>query len=294
MSKPTKSKLTIFDQQNYLRALETFPKEKGKCPEDTENFLGNILEVNQEADEAIIQNAINFTRSWTELGFSLPQRIMNKVLHAAFLFPAFIPQLSLLSDQYSDQSWLFNALLKLIRTQPELVLNSIRRNSSVWHFILKYFDEDFYAKSTEKEKKYNERDCSFLSEVLIFEWPQTDIETTISNNVKSICTFCVDLEGEVPEGILNCLAPLFPNETLSAIAGKVHKLNSSNLAYFYSLGLNTQPEFTGNNLIMAMKMFPKDAEIAEALASQLSEPEKALMEQMVKHYNPKTKHFTIE
>lgn len=292
--KLNKTRLTIYDQLSYQRAKETFPKEKGTCPEETSQFINLILEVNENSEAPTIQNAINFARSWTELGFILPQEIMNKILRAAFEFPIFIPQLSLLASFFHDASWLFNALLKLIRKQPDLIKKSIQNNFEVWNFIFKYFDKDFYEKSESLDIDYSERQFAFLSEVLIFKWPQDQMETTISNNVKSISQFCASLDGEVPDGILNCLAPLFPKEVLSALSGKVDRLNSQNLAFFYSLGLNESEDFAGDKLVIALKMIPKDLEIAQQLASELDEAQSKTFQQMLSHFNTSTKHFTID
>lgn len=292
--KLNKTRLTIYDQLSYQRAKETFPKENGTCPEETFQFINLILEVNENSEAPTIQNAINFARSWAELGFILPQEIMNKILHAAFEFPIFIPQLSLIASFFHDVSWLFNALLKLIKKYPDLIKKSIENNNEVWNFIFKYFDKDFYEKSESLDIDYSERQFAFLSEVLVFYWPSDQTETTISNNVKLISQFCVSLDGEVPEAILNCLAPLFPKEVLSSLSGNVDKLNSQNLAFFYSLGLNESEDFVGDKLIMALKMIPKDINIAQELASELDEQGSKAFNQMLKHFNTSTKHFTID
>ncbi|KAK8863609.1 hypothetical protein M9Y10_011297 [Tritrichomonas musculus] len=291
--KLNKTRLSVYDQLSYQRAKETFPKEEGTCPEETFHFINLILEVNENSEAPTIQNAINFARSWAELGFILPQEIMNKILRAAFQFPIFIPQLSLLASFFHDASWLFNALLKLIKKQPDLIKKSIQNNFEVWNFILKYFDKDFFEKSESLDIDYSERQFAFLSEVLIFKWPQDQYETTISNNVKSISQFCASLDGEVPDAILNCLAPLFPKEVISSLSGKIDKLNSQTLAYFYSLGLNENKDFTGNKLVMALKLIPRNSAIAQQLANELDEEDSKTFQQMLKHYNTTTKHFTI-
>ncbi|OHT10872.1 hypothetical protein TRFO_19660 [Tritrichomonas foetus] len=300
----------IFDQLCFNRALETFPEEPGTCPEYTSQFILSILEVSENSDKSTLQNAINFARSWAELGFILPQKVMNRVLRAAFEFPIFIPQLSLLSPFFSNKGWLFNALLKLIREQPDLFFRSIEKNNSVWNFIFKQFDQDFFDKSEILDIEYSERPFSFLSEVLIFEWPSknspSSSEISIANNVRLIAEYCLAHPGEVADSILNCIAPLFPNEILPILAGKAEVLNGNNLAYFFSLYSNDNDEsdhkkeasdmkncLTGDSLTMALKLLPKNLKLAQSLVEGLGESEKRIFDEMLSHYNEKTKHFTV-
>ena len=295
-------KFSPFDKICYDRAKETFPKEKGTCSEDTEQFILSITEVKESSDIPTLQNAINFARSWAELGFILPQKVMNKILRAAFKEKIIVPQLSLLASFFSNNNWLFNAIMKLMKTQPKVFIESIEKNNPVWGFILKAFDADFYEKSVMLDTNYYERPISFLSEVLLFRWPQKPTDeislmsipqVSISENAKMIIDFCVNLKGEAANGIINSIAPLFPNETLSSISGHADRLTGNNLAYFVSLGFKKKDGLKGDDLTIALKILPRNPKLADSLARNLDDAQKKTYQEMKNHFNTTTKHFSF-
>ena len=44
---------------------------------------------------------------------------------------------------------------------------------------------------------------------------------------------------------------------------------------------------------MALKLIPRNSAIAQQLANELDEEDSKTFQQMLKHYNTTTKHFTI-
>lgn len=256
-------RLQIVQRIYYQRGRDTFPKEEGSCSEDDSRFLLSILDVPTNEDRSTIQNAINFARSWIELGRILPQKVINKIVLYSFYTPAYIPQLALLAPLFPSRNWLFNSIDKILRTKTDLFKKSIKENNPVWGFILREFDEDFYEKSELLDKSYDERAFAFLAESVIFSWPyDQSTNVTISQLVQAFAQFCIEHQSTASNGLLSVLAPIFPNEISQVADGCLERLSSASLTALYTLGYIKKGKSNGDKFILAMKLLPRMPDVA--------------------------------
>ena len=181
-------KLVPSDRIYFQRAIETFPEEKGNCSDDITEFILNIFEVNDKSNQSFIQNAVNFIRTWSEVGLNFPQRVMDLLFYVSFKHPFFLSQLAALSSSYSNSGWLFHSLLALVQDHTDLFKESIFHDFPVWEFILQEFDRDFFTKSDVLSTPYSDRPYSFLCESILFGWPARSA-SSVSGAAASLAGF---------------------------------------------------------------------------------------------------------
>lgn len=294
------SRFTVFDKVCYQRAKETFPFQDGNMELENSTYLASILDVHNEVDCSIISNAINLSHSWAILGEMLPQRVMNKVLLAAFYHPKLIPKLAEIAATCDGRSWIFHSILKIAKQNMELLMNSIREDNPVWtEFLLNEFADDFYDKSIYVEMPYDQRPFAFLIESILFGWP---VEKTANveigrDIVTSVVQFCLDANSKVGNTLLSYLGPVFPEHVIKLVAdGFADRLNAQSLVFFYKWEHKGKPKLCGNPAIMAEKLLPRDPKEAERLMKLLdaNDPERETLEAMMRHFNKKTRRFVVE
>jgi hypothetical protein len=230
---------------------------------------------------------------WCELGTILPQKIMNRIVYAAFLHPKFVPQLSLFAPYCTRRNcWLFCSILRLLQRHSEFFQRSIAESGPVWDFILPEIACDLSDKSEFLETPYDERPFAFLVESVIFAWPMAEIRNvTISSVVAAVASFCAAASGWVPDELLSYLAPLFPAEVVAAVAGKMNRLNAVCLEFLIAKGFNTPEHFTGNTAVIAMKLLPRMTDRALAMLEGDESEDAEIVRQMFRHLNTETKYF---
>lgn len=295
------SRFTVFDKVCYQRAKETFPYQDGDMELENSTYLASILDVHDEIDCSIIQNAINLSHSWAILGQMLPQRVMNKVLLAAFYHPKLIPKLTQIAETCDGRSWIFHAIGKISKHNMDLLRDSIRQDNPVWtDFLLNEFADDFYDKSIYIEMPYDQRPFAFLIESILFGWP-VDKTTGVEigrDVVTSVVQFCLDCNSKVGNELINYLAPIFPSHVIKLVAeGFSDRLSSKILEFFkYMWTSRNKPELQGNRAIMAEKLLSRDWKEAERLMKEMdpADPEMETLEAMMRHFNKKTKRFVVD
>lgn len=296
------SRLAIFDKSHLHRARSTFPEQAGTMDLENTTYLLSILEVSREVDCSIILNAINLSHSWAILGQILPQRVMNRMLLAAFRHPKLIPKVSQIAQTCDGRSWIFQAIQKLMRSNIDLFKESITNNNPVWtDFLLPEFAEDFYTKSEYVDDPYDERMFAFLIESVLFNWPvEKTVEVEIERDIApSFAKFCIEANTDVANELLSYLLPVFSDQLFDIVAGGyADRLNAQSLTFLYMKRDKEKKgkKITGNMAIMAEKLLPHMPKEAKKILSQLdaNDPERETLECMIKHYNEQTKRFVVD
>ena len=296
----TESRLSIFDKTHLQRARETFQEQEGTMDLENTTYLLSILEVSSEVDYSIILNAINLSHSWAILGQVLPQRVMNRMLLAAFRHPKLIPKLSQIALTCDGSSWIFHAVSKVMRHHIDLVKESITQNSPVWtDFLLPEFAEDFYVKSEHVvDDSYEERSFALLIECVLFNWPvEKTREVEVGRDLAtSFARFCLEANTDVANELLSYLTAVIGGDLFGIVAGGyADRLNAQCLAFLY-MKYGADKEIRGNMAIMGEKLIPLLPKQAKKLLSEIKEddPERETLQCMLKHYDEKTKRFVVD
>jgi hypothetical protein len=182
--------------------------------------------------------------------------------------------------------------LALLQHHSDLFQRSIAEGNPVWDFILPEISTDLSDKSEFLDAPYDERPFAFLVESVLFAWPMPEIRNVaVSKIVSSVAAFCAAATGWVPDELLSYLAPLFPTEVVTAVAGKVNRLNAVCLEFLVAKGFDSLEHFTGNAAVMAMKLLPRMTEKAVAMIEGDESEDANIVRQMLRHLNPETKYF---
>jgi hypothetical protein len=81
-------------------------------------------------------------------------------------------------------------------------------------------------------------------------------------------------------------------EVVTAVAGKVNRLNAVCLEFLIAKGFDSLEQFTGNMAEMAMKLCPRMTEKAVAMIEgDESEEAEIIVRQMLRHLNSETRYF---
>ena len=280
----------------YNRAAETFPKEPGDLDDSQEMFFSSILDEEDDIDAATVQNAINFARSFCELGRTLKQSVLNKIFFASMKFQQFVPQLILFSNYYQTKSWIYNSVMNAVINHTELFKHTVIIEHPIWDFLLKNFEEDFQEKVQMLRTEYSEHPAAFLFEALIFGW---DIGRNTSVSVEDIVTdlvsfFSSQQSSKISNSILSYLCSVFPELVISTNPGIADRLSVPCLQTIFSLGLHTKYELGSNPSILALKFITIDIPFAKEIISKCGEQDQQLFNEMLEHYDESQGRFIPE
>lgn len=269
----------------YLRGMETFPAEDGQIDEHLQRFLTSIMEGSEDFDAPTIQNAINFARTFYELGHVLPQTVLNKIFISAVRFPTLVPQLTLFSHYYKSNSWLYSAILKALVSIPNLFMQSLAKSEPVWDFLIEKFNEDFNSKISQLDSNYYDQTVSFLFESVIIGW---DFNRTSLVSFENLLTDFVEFCNLYPEStaaksMLNFVFSIMPELVISKAKNISYWISIQNLRIVYMLGLNTSHKIDGSPLSLAIKLISVNKDEANKIISQCDKESQNVFRQLITH-----------
>lgn len=295
------SRLAMFSRVCYERALETFPRQDGTMDLENREYLLSILEVSPEVEVYVILNAINLSHSWAILGEILPQKVMDRIVIAAFRHPQLVPKLNEIAETCPNRFWIFHSVLKMVQQVPDLFRRSIEENSPVWSdFLMDEFAEDFRDKSTFLDRGYDERPFGTLIESVLFSWPIDKVSNVRVGRdlVTAFVKFCLCARTYVGDQLVSYLLPLFPGDVFPMVTrGFADRLNPESLVFCFTYAEEHKiTRVEGNRAVMVQKLIHRMPALARTLFSEIDadDPERATIEAMLAHFNSKTKRFTIE
>ena len=280
----------------FNRAAETFPKEEGDLDDSQEMFFSSILDEEDDIDAATVQNAINFARSFCELGKILKQSVLNKIFFASLKFQQFVPQLILFSNYYKTKSWIYNCVMHALTNHSQLFKDSIILEHPIWDFILKNFEEDFQEKIQMLRSEYSEHPAAFLFESIIFGWDiGRNVSISVEDIVQDIVSFLASKQSsKLTNSLLNYFCSIFPELVISGNPGIADRLSVPCLQTIFSLGLHTKYQLGTNLAILALKFITIDIQLAKSMIENCSEQEKQLFNEMLEHYDERQGRFIPE
>jgi len=299
--RPHVARLGVFDRVSFQRAEETFPEQQGTMDIDNTMYLLSILEVSSEVECSVILNAVNLSHSWVLLGQVLSQQVMNRALLGAFRHPRLIPNVAELAATCDGRGWIFHAVLKIVRRDPDLFRASILGDHPIWHdFLLGEFADDFYDKSVYVDAPYDQRPFVFLMECILFGWPAAGAANVEVGRdlVPAFVEFCIAAGTPAANELMSYLAPVFPERVFPIVGnGFADRLNGQSLAFFYVWEGADKPErLRGNPAIMAEKLLARLPKQAKALIAEIppDDPELETVRAMLSHFNSRTKRFVVD
>jgi hypothetical protein len=265
--------------------------------EDEAIFLTSAMEMRGAPRKMLdsIRNSINMARSWGEIGRILPQKVMNRLVFAAFDAPALVGQVvQFASFCESGRGWLFHALSWMLKKHSSLVRESIKDKGPIWDFLIRELADDCSEKSEHFGIPYANYPLSFLFECLLFFWEIPGRkELTVSVLAVEFAKFCAECSNSVGDELLSIIGPVFPKEVIGVMVNNIHRLTPPCLKYFYSTDLHTIEGFSGNKNTIVLKLLPMCDDIALKLADEIEDKEKVLSSAL-RHYNRETHHYVCE
>lgn len=290
------SRLQYFDKTGFDRAFVEF-KVKSDNDDDENTFLLSLLESDADFELTTVRNAINFARSWAELGHTLSQRVLTRILYLCFLEPKLINQMMFITDIVRDRGWVYRALSKMITSKYDLFLQSIKEDHQVWDFLIDCLLSDAMSKESECLVGYGDRDHPFLIEAIPLYWPYESTKMIkISDLINSVLDFCIKAQSKTAFSIINIFCFAFPMNVASFVKNDLHNLSSEALFQLLKLNLITIPNSDPDHgAILAAKMFPFNPAIALELAeSDQNSADKLDIIEMIKHFNPEDQTFSFD
>lgn len=301
--KPYLNRLQFFDKTGFDRAFVDFKFRDTEKDDDENIFLLSLLESNEhdfkdnkgdDFELTTIRNAINFTRSWAELGHTLSQQVLTRILFLCFLEPKLINQMALVTDIIRDRKWLFRALYKMIKSKYDIFVKSIKENHQVWDFLIDCLLSDAISKQSDCRVAYSERKHPFLIEAIPLFWPYKSTSyVKMDELVNSVLQFCIDTNSQTSYSIINIFCFAFPENVAKTVKNDLYKLSADALFQLLKLNLikmpNSDPE---HGAILAIKMLPFNPKIALELAESDQKTEgKQIIIEMIRHYNSEDQTF---
>ena len=290
------SRLQFFDKMGYDRAYGEF-KVKDNNDDDENTFLLSLLESGADFELTTVRNAINFARSWAELGHTISQHVLTRILYLCFLEPKLINQLMFITDIVRDRNWIFRGLAKMITSKYDIFLNSIKEDHQIWDFLYDCLLSDAISKQSECRVAYSERNFSFIIEAIPLYWP-SEISTRVKFDdlLNSVLSFCIETHSKTAYSIINVFCFAFPDNVAKVVLNDLHNLSSDALFQLLRLNLIQMPNYDPDHgAILAAKMLPFNPKIALELAEsdQKSEDKLEIIE-MIKHFNSGDQTFLFE
>jgi len=284
-------RLDVVDKLAYKRALDSFKKEPGSGDDEGDDFFSTILDSQLETDYPAVQNAINFAKSYCDIGRKLSQKFLDKLLIAGLNFPQIVPQLYIFQRNYSN-NWIFYSILKVQKKFPEKFKDSIVKSSPIWDFILCEFEADIQNKHVLMGVDYNDRAIAFLFESILFGWKiDQTMYVTIDQLFKSFVEFCIENESSpLIDTLMSYVCTLFPEKAVEIISNHGHRLLPQCLELFESKGL--LDSIGGDPQIMAVKCIPFKFDKAQSLLNNISNSES--FSEIYNRYQPSIGRFILD
>lgn len=290
------NRLQFFDKMGYDRAFVEF-KVKDDNDDDENTFLLSLLESGSDFELTTVRNAINFARSWAELGHTISHRVLARILYLCFLEPKLVNQMSFITEIVRDRTWIFRALAKMVSSKYDLFLKSIKENHQIWDFLYDSLLSDAMSKQSECRVAYSERQNPFLIEAIPLYWPSEQSSRVKFNDlINSVLAFCVEAKSQTAYLIINIFCFAFPENVANVVKDDLYQLSSDALFQLLKLNLIEMPDCDPDHgAILAAKMLPFNPKLALELAEsdQKSKDKQDIIE-MIKHFNPGSQTFIFE
>ncbi|OHT08987.1 hypothetical protein TRFO_22222 [Tritrichomonas foetus] len=290
------NRLSFIDKICFDRAYSEF-KIKSDEDNDENTFLLSLLETSEDFEPTTVRNAINFARSWAELGRPLSQRVLTRILYLCFLEPKFLNQMMFVTDIIQTRGWIFHAVSKMIQSKYDLFIQSIKENHPVWEFLIDSMLSDAKSKEDYVNVKYLDRPSSFLAEVMPLYWPSEEtMRIEISSLVNSFFKFLLSVKSRTALNILNIYCYIFPENVVKIAKDELYQLSSDGLFILLKNNFLKMPTVdVEHGAILAAKMLPFNPKAALSLAeSDQKSPDKESIIEMIKNFNASDHTFTFQ
>jgi hypothetical protein len=109
--RPLLNRLHFLDKMCYDRAYVCFRLVSDISTNEEETpFLLSLLDTGRIFEGSTVHNAINFARSWAELGRYPTNSVLSRILCLCFFSDRFVNQLVCLSEIVPVRGWIFHAI----------------------------------------------------------------------------------------------------------------------------------------------------------------------------------------
>jgi hypothetical protein len=296
--RPLLSRLHFLDKMCYDRAYACFrlATNVSTTNEEETSFLLSLLDSGRHFEDSTVHNAINFARSWAELGWYPANSVLSRILCLCFLSDRFVNQLVCLSEIVPVRGWVFHAISKLTHQDHQHLVESIQKDATVWAFLCDVLFEDAKSKPINYDKQYCEREdhCSFLIEALPLAWPYEQkgyikYETLIG----AVSQFCVSCRSTTAIKLLDCLCWAFPRAAATAALEVLDQLSCDVIGLLLRLGLIPAELQVGK--FFALKVLAFDKRLALAIIEKEPDDEgKKNVLQIISRFDPERQQVTFD
>ena len=208
------TRLQFVDKIAYDRASGFFSLETSENPlgDEQNAFLLSLLDSGEEFDDASVINAINFTRSWLELGFDPGQTVLVRLLCLCFYNDMFVNPVRNLAEGLAAVGWVYRALSKMVVSHFDVLRATIARDAPIWDFLCALLRSDVLSMGV-PQVGYADipQDCAYLIEGLIHHWPSEKVaRVAIDELVVDFVHFCMSIDSETATDLMNVVFLVFP------------------------------------------------------------------------------------
>jgi hypothetical protein len=291
-----RSRLDFLDKLCYDRANSWFHSSGDeKTTEGETNFLLSILDSGKHFDEATVHNAINFARSWAELGRMPSRQVLTRILYLSFLSPVFVTQMVSLSALIPSSDWIFRGLLRITKQDFPTLSASIENNAPIWHFLGTKIMADAMSKPIDYEKTYFDRDedCCFLVEALVLAWPfDGGGAVTYSALIETVARFCIDAKSMASMRLLGALCWVFPRTAAPIAVPVVGSLPAAVVCLLLEMGRVPREAQVGKEFGLKALKFSKKVALEAVRADPKEEGKKAALE-VIERFSEKDQTIRI-
>jgi hypothetical protein len=280
--RPQFARLGFLDKMCYERAFDWFrsPASASTTNEEETNFLLSLLDSGKNFEEATVRNAINFARSWAELGRIPDRQVLSRILYLSFLSSAFVNQLVGLADLTPSQDWIFHGLFKITTHDFSIVTASIETDAAIWSFLCDRLLADAQSKPIDYSKRYCERDddSAFLIESLVLGWRwDRTVPVPYAGLVEAVSRFCVECRSATGLKLLGALCHVFPHTAGPLAVSVVGGLPSTAVILLLRMDLIPPAARVGKEFAMKALRFSKELALAALNADQEDEGKEAVL-----------------
>jgi hypothetical protein len=221
-------RLSVFDRFYYERAFDFFDTSSYLTINEEESlFLLAALDSGKHFEESTVRNAIDFVRSWADLGHLPDCQVLSRILYLSFLSHKFGNQLICLSEIIPSSDWIFRGLNKIAIQDFPTFSHSIEVDFPIWSFLTDKLFENAISKQIDYTLEYSDRteECVFLIEGILFGWP-CEIVSSVTYSVltETFTRFCVKCQSTTAIKLLDVLCWVFPKNVGPIVMSMIEKL----------------------------------------------------------------------
>jgi hypothetical protein len=275
-------RLSFFDKFYYQRAFAFFNTPSYPTINEQESiFLLALLDSGKHFEESTVHNAINFVRSWADLGHFPDRQVLSRILYRSFLSDKFVNQLICLSEIIPSTDWIFRGLNQIAIQDFPTFSHSIEADFPIWSFLTDKLFENAISKQIDYTSQYSERteESVFLIEGILFGWPSEIVSSVkYSGLIETFTKFCVKCESKTAIKLLDVLCWVFPKHVGPIVMPIIAKLQPVVICLLLKLDLIPLEKQIGKEFGMKVLKFSEKIGREAVMADEDEEGKMAALE----------------